>query len=241
LRWEEVKIAPEYDDDIRRAFLPSSYRKKRDEERKDRTRNQLLLAATKVFARTGYHRALISEIVSEAGMGQGTFYRNFRDKRDIFETLMEGFLSDLFSEFSDMSANLPMNLEEYRDASLQAIVRASRVVERNRDLCRVFLREVPSVDEEVRDVIYGAYDRLSTLAQFYLDHAIRSGFARPCNSELVSNAIIGIGKRMMDLWLSGRYPALSAEQIVREVVDFAFLGLGPEKGQGENQGTRTPG
>jgi len=174
-------------------------------------------------------------------MGQGTFYRNFRDKRNIFETLMEGFLSELFGEFSDMSANLPMNLEEYRNASLQAIVRASRVVERNRDLCRVFLREVPSVDEEVQDVIYRAYERLSTLAQFYLDHAIRSGFARPCNSELVSNAIIGIGKRMMDLWLSGRYPGLSAEQIVREVVDFAFLGLGPEKGREETKGTGTRG
>ena len=51
--------------------MPSAYRKKRDQERKERTRNQLLLAATKVFARRGYHKALITHIVTEAGVGQG--------------------------------------------------------------------------------------------------------------------------------------------------------------------------
>jgi len=207
------------------------YRKKRDQERKERTRKQLLLAATKVFARNGYHKSLISHIVTEAGVGQGTFYRNFQDKKKIFETLMEGFLSELFNEFSDMSANLPMNVKEYRDASLLAIVRAARVVEKNRELCLVFLREAPLVDDEVEEVISGAYERLSQLAKFYLDHAIQQGFARPCNSDIVSQAIIGIGMRMVDAWLSGRYPGLSTDRIVREVVDFAFYGLGPGEGR----------
>jgi hypothetical protein len=145
---------------------------------------------------------------------------------------MEGFLTELFDEFSDMSVNLPKNVKEYRDASLQAIVRAARVVERNRELCLVFLREAPLVDDEVEEVISGAYDRLSELAKFYLDHAIRKRFARSCNSDIVSQAIIGIGMRMVDAWLSGRYPDLSTDRIVHEVVDFAFLGLGPREGRG---------
>jgi len=212
--------------------VPSAFRKKRDQERKERTRRQLLRAGTQVFARNGYHKTLISHIVSEAGVGQGTFYRNFRDKRAIFETLMEGFLSEFIEEFSEMSANLPMSVEEYRAASLEAIVLAARVVERNRDLCRVFLREGPRVDDAVAEVISGAYDRLCQLAKYYLDHAIRQGFARPCNSDIVSQAIIGIGLRMVDVWLNGRYPDLSTDRIVREVVDFAFLGMAPREAGG---------
>jgi AcrR family transcriptional regulator len=206
--------------------LPSAYRKKKDQERKERTRTQLLSAATKIFARNGYHKSLISEIVAEAGVGQGTFYRNFKDKRVIFETLMEGFLIELFGEFSEMTANLPSNVEEYRDASLRAIVHVARIIARNRDLCRVFLREAPTIDNEVADVMSGASDRLSDLARFYLEHAIKNGFARPCNSDLVSQSIIGMGMRIVDAWLSGRYSEYSIDEIVTQVVDFAFLGLG---------------
>jgi len=211
--------------------VPSAYRKKRDQERKERTRRQLLLAGTQVFARSGYHKTQISHIVSEAGVGQGTFYRNFRDKRDIFETLMEGFLAQFIDEFSDMSANLPMNVEEYRRASLEAIVRAARVVERNRDLCKVFLREAPLAGGVAEEVMSGAYERLCQLAKYYLDHAVREGFARPCNSYIVSQAIIGMGIRIVDTWLNGQYAGLSTDRIVQEVVDFAFLGLGPKKGR----------
>jgi len=221
--------------------LPSMYRKKRDQERKDRTRTLLLQAATKTFARSGYHKTLISDIVTEAGVGQGTFYRNFGDKRGIFETLMDGFLSEMFNEFSDMSAHLPRSVKEYRDASLGAIVRAARVVERNRDLCLVFLREAPLVDDEISEVIAGAYERFSLLAKFYLDHAIRQGFARPCHSDIVSQAILGIGMRLVGAWLTGRYSVLPMERIVEEVVDFAFLGLGTPADGGECNGvSRAP-
>jgi len=208
--------------------VPSAYRKKKDEERKGRTRIQLLEAATRVFARNGYHKTLISDIVAEAGVGQGTFYRNFKDKRIVFETLMQGFLSEMFAEFSEMTANLPSNVQEYRDASLQAIVRVAHIIARNRDLCRVFLREAHTIDPGVADQMSGAFDHLSDLARFYLDHAIRNGFSRPCNTDIVSQSIIGMGMRMVDAWLSGRYPDLSTDDIVRQVVDFAFYGLGPQ-------------
>ncbi len=106
----------------------------------------------------------------------------------------------------------------------------ARIIARNRDLCRVFLREAPTIKNELADVMSGASDRLSELARFYLDHAIRSGFARPCNSDIVSQAIIGMGMRIVDAWLSGRYEQYSTDEIVTQVVDFAFLGMSPRSG-----------
>mgnify|MGYP000524826903 CR=1 FL=1 len=108
--------------------MPSSLRKERDRQRKERTRQALLRAAQKVFARKGYHKTLVSDIVAAAGVGQGTFYRSFRDKRHVLQTLMEEFLSKLLAEFSEMEKHLPADAAEYRKASIDAFLRAAQVV-----------------------------------------------------------------------------------------------------------------
>jgi AcrR family transcriptional regulator len=204
-------------------------RTQRDQARKQCTRQKLLDAAARVFIRSGYHKPLISDIVAEAGVGQGTFYRNFSDKRDIFDRLLEGFISELFAEFSDMSAHLPTNVQEYRNASLAAIKRAAHIVERNQELCLLFMREAPTVDNHIAKVISGIYERFSELAKFYLDHAITKGFARPCRSDVVAQSIVGIGLQTVEAWLNGRYSDISIDELITEVVNFAFLGFGSRK------------
>ena len=200
-------------------------RKNRHEERKRQTRHRLLSAAARVFIRDGYHKPKTSDIVAEAGVGQGTFYRNFRDKRDVFETLLEGFVSELLQGFSEMSARPPTHAEEYRQASIIALRRMVRLVQRNRKLALLFIREAPAVDDHIAQVMAGMYDRFADLAKSYLDHAIESGFARPCRSEIIAQSIVGMGLRMAELWLDGRYSEMPVDDLITVLVDFAFNGL----------------
>ena len=206
--------------------MPSPLRKQRDLERKERTRAQLLDAGAEVFVAKGYHRTLISDIVAQAGVGQGTFYRFFDGKRELFMTLLDGFFRDLFAEFQPMSAHLPTNLAEYRQASMAAVRRVAHKLDENRDRALMFLRETPSIDSEADQRLARLYDQFAQLAQFYLDHAIAHGFARPCNSAIVAQALVGIGSRMMQNWFDRRSGDFTLEQLSREVVDFAFLGFG---------------
>jgi len=207
--------------------MVSALRKQREEERKRRTRQQLLGAAARVFVQNGYHRPNISDIVAEAGTGQGTFYRNFRDKRDIFETLLEGFISELLKEFSEMSTHLPTHVQGYRDASNNALRRMVRIVQRNRRLALLFIREAPAVDDHIAQIMGGMYDRFAKLAKFYLDHAIESGFVCPCQSEIIAQAIVGMGLRTAEMWLDGRYSDFPVDDLISELIDFAFNGLKP--------------
>src|SRR6266516_4469346 len=46
-------------------------------------RNQILDAATKVFAEKGFHRATIKEIARVAGIADGTIYTYFSSKTDV--------------------------------------------------------------------------------------------------------------------------------------------------------------
>ena len=76
-----------------------------NQARKEKSRKILLDAAVKVFARQGYHDTLVSDIVAEAGVGQGTFYRYFKDKREILDTVFEQFVEGLLGQFAEMSAH----------------------------------------------------------------------------------------------------------------------------------------
>jgi AcrR family transcriptional regulator len=56
-------------------------------QRSERTRNALLTAAEKIFARDGFEASRIEDIASEAGRSRGAFYANFDNKTEVFLAL----------------------------------------------------------------------------------------------------------------------------------------------------------
>jgi AcrR family transcriptional regulator len=54
-------------------------------------RNQILDAATKVFAEKGFHPTTIKDIAREAGIADGTIYNYFENKT---ATILDGLGSD---------------------------------------------------------------------------------------------------------------------------------------------------
>ncbi len=210
--------------------MPSEYRKHKDTERKNKTRNSLLEAAITVFSKKGYHKTNISDIVDEAKVGQGTFYRNFTDKRDVFVNLIERFIFELIDKFSDMKTNQPTNIQEYRDASFSALNKMARHIEENRTMTRLFLREGAAVDRNFERDLEEIYDQFANIAKFHLDHAIEKGFARPCRSEIVAQSLMGVGLRMINAWANDRLPEITMEELISEISDFAFMGFGIVQG-----------
>lgn len=58
------------------------------DERKARTRAELIDAAARVVGRKGYHAATVDDIAAEAGFTKGAFYSNFESKEEIFVELV---------------------------------------------------------------------------------------------------------------------------------------------------------
>jgi AcrR family transcriptional regulator len=58
-------------------------------ERQELTRDELVSAAAKVFARRGYHKATVEEIAAEAGFSTGAVYSNFAGKEELFLALAD--------------------------------------------------------------------------------------------------------------------------------------------------------
>lgn len=53
------------------------------------TKENILRTALRLFARDGYEAVSVSAIAGELGMTKGALYRHYRNKRDIFDSIVE--------------------------------------------------------------------------------------------------------------------------------------------------------
>src|SRR5258708_7810985 len=68
---------------------PRRGRKPPTEELIERRRREIIEAAYEVFSPRGYSAAGIADIAERLGMGHGTFYRYFKNKRDILDQVVD--------------------------------------------------------------------------------------------------------------------------------------------------------
>lgn len=92
--------------------------KDRASRRRMRTRADLLKAAHLAFAQHGYHEASIADITELADVGVGTFYLHFRDKDEIFTTLIDEGFREMREQIAATVAENPQG------RTLEAVIRA---------------------------------------------------------------------------------------------------------------------
>lgn len=68
------------------------------DEKRERTREELLKAARRVFGRRGYHDAKLDEVVEESGLSKGALYYNFENKAALFLALLEERIDERISK-----------------------------------------------------------------------------------------------------------------------------------------------
>ena len=67
----------------------------------EQTRERLIAAAASQFNRFGYHETDSNTIAREAGYAAGTFYKHFRDKREVFLVVYERWLEAQWNEITE--------------------------------------------------------------------------------------------------------------------------------------------
>lgn len=88
------------------------------------TKERILMTALRLFARDGYEAVSVSAIAGELGMTKGALYKHYRNKRDIFDSIVERMVQ-IDAERSRQYA-VPEDTYEaapasYRDVSIESI------------------------------------------------------------------------------------------------------------------------
>ena len=96
------------------------------EERSERSREQILASALKLFSHRGYGATSVRDIAEEAGLSKGNVYHHFPDKESIFRALLDRYFDAMSTPdfpFNRALANgtFPENLEEMGRAARETV------------------------------------------------------------------------------------------------------------------------
>ena len=90
------------------------------------TKERILMAALRLFAREGYEAVSVSDIAGELGLTKGALYKHFKNKRDIFDSIV----ARMFQVDAERSRQYDVPEEQfdqspaaYEDVSLENIRR----------------------------------------------------------------------------------------------------------------------
>lgn len=96
---------------------------RKTKEEAEKTRQDILDAALKIFDRKGFVRSTLNDIAKEAGITRGAIYWHFKDKANLFEALSDDIESASGVRFEDIPWESFLSLDEVREFILEYLFR----------------------------------------------------------------------------------------------------------------------
>ncbi|MEW6265055.1 MAG: SDR family oxidoreductase [Thermodesulfobacteriota bacterium] len=192
----------------------------KNQELVEKRREQIVLAAIKLFSERGFYKTTLRDLAEEVGISTGNFYHYVSSKEDIF-FLIHQFLADLAEE------SLVKSTENVTDP----IEKLHRMIRAEFDLMDKWADGVLLIYQEGHILSKKFLSKLLKRERSHLEkietaieECDRKGLLRNCNVRLAANLI----KCMVDAWVLKRWDIrayvdrLEAE---RMVLDIIFHGL----------------
>ncbi len=86
--------------------------RERKAREKERRKQQIIVAAKRVFSNKGYNRATMEDIAQEAELSPGTLYLYFKNKEELFASLSLRILQFLLIRIEEVASNNEIELAE---------------------------------------------------------------------------------------------------------------------------------
>jgi AcrR family transcriptional regulator len=166
----------------------------RAERHRQQLRTEIVDAAFVEFSERGYHQTAIADIAQRLGMGHGTFYRHFANKRDILEHVIDDTVSKLQAVLSAENApSVVTSLAEYREQCERISARFQEFAISNPRAIRLLLLEATSIDPQMTQRVLSLIDMGGAFTATYLKNGVERGFFRAdLDIEQTGHAITGL-------------------------------------------------
>lgn len=168
----------------------------------ERRRREIIEAAYEVFSRKGYSAAGIADIAEELGIGHGTFYRYFKNKRDILDQVVDYGVERIMDALTLETAEPANTLDEFREQLRRIGGRLFALLDAEPGLGQVVLLEATSIDEEMTQRVLGLVDTFGALAGRFIESGVKRGFL---HSDLDTEST---GRAITALTLPGLFAAV---------------------------------
>lgn len=190
----------------------------------DIRKNMILEYAKRLFSRKGYYDTQISDIVNEAKIARGTVYQYFKNKDDIFITLIRNFYNEWERTISlemhsiDLASISPVEYFYFRVHNTLAFLA------NDPDLCNIVLRMGIGLSGELETSIRRFEKKIHNLIMGDLELGIRNGHVtKNLNIEIASNLITGSLLKTAHYYFAsrkGKKTPREIETMAREIINF---------------------
>ncbi len=183
-------------------------------------KKQILECAKKLFARKGYYHTQISDIQNAAGVARGTIYQYFKNKDDIFLTLLE----NLHIEMKEVISSKPENLEEDFSSGEKVfryrIKKAFALFANDPDYCNILLRVGLGLGENFDSILRRFDKQMVELIKSYLVSGIKLGRIKPDIDPVFMSNVIGGGFMRMAYYYGVTGRGSQTEEFEKLTEDF---------------------
>jgi TetR/AcrR family transcriptional regulator, fatty acid metabolism regulator protein len=191
-------------------------------------RRQLLESATWVFARKGYRRAAIDDIIARAGVARGTFYLHFDSKEQVFLAVVDDFHDCLKRAFEALDEAATRARGEGPRAVLQASFRRwFEFFAEHRDAARIVWREAAAIDprfeERLLSLRGSALTRFSARFRRLQDVGLARSTVDP---DLFAHFQLGMLDELLN-WSTLNDDRADVDALARQLADFEWNGIRP--------------
>jgi TetR/AcrR family transcriptional regulator, fatty acid metabolism regulator protein len=185
----------------------------RPTQRRARTRERIIEAATEVFARRGVHGTRVADIAERAGVAYGLVYHHFRNKEEILTVI-----------FAERWAQYVAYLEEVARTPLSFRERMARLIHfwvetyrQEPDLMTVMINEITRSYEflESHDItaVLVAFDPIERIIAEGRDNGeVRSDL----DAQLATYAVLGVAEMVLTGYVIGSLPRTDQDAYARD-------------------------
>jgi len=185
-------------------------------------RDQILLAAAKVFAQKGYQHATVKEIAAHAGIAPGTIYLYFDGKRDILSTIAAE------TETPVVAALLEAGKLGDRETIVAMVEKGLDITEAQLPFNRTLFSEVWVDDGILEESVAERVKQIHQLLRDYIAERIAAGVFRPVDPSLTAQLVMGMFAGLIIPAIRGIVPLPSPEKrhaLAAAMVDLLLDGV----------------
>lgn len=193
---------------------------------REETREALLSAARHIFSQKGYYATNVSDIVSAVGMAQGSFYNYFRNKKAIFQEILQVFVDRIAEAVENVDLASVQDDTSYYLVGMQLGSTLTGIFNEDHDLPRIFFREAIAIDEDFDRIVDDAYARVTAATQAYVEQGQRVGIVRKdVDARVVATAMVGMCSHLYHRFLRQDFEGMAPSDLLRTLVSIHLKGI----------------
>lgn len=186
-------------------------------------RDEILTAAERVFAKNGFHNSTVAEIAKESEFAIGTLYQFFKNKEELYYTMM---IEKFELLYSTLLKEVGKNTRCFEKLNCLVTVVLS-FIERNVNFFKIFTWELnvlnSNMEHKLKDQLITKHFAYSKLISDVIKEGLKEGALKKGSADDLSTALLGMMNIFSFNWIyNQQLDSLSAKAPI--IVDLFLNG-----------------